>query len=97
MFWWLSQNKRGIANERESLSLGIAVFFTVSTSPAFQRTEHFENCFCFRLQVSVWEATTLLCPKERANPNRLTGDGNRSSFRNLVFRIPDGGQSPKTL
>jgi hypothetical protein len=64
----------------------------------FSKTQPFENWICFRLQVKKKVTPTLLGPLERASFNHCTNgpskvgatfflpeDGNRSSFRKVVF------------
>jgi hypothetical protein len=85
------------------------IFFFTFTSSGFLENTAFGNWICFRPQVKVGKKTpTQLGPLERANLNHWTEvlssspvspeDGNRCSFRNVVFsRIPGDGKSPKTL
>jgi hypothetical protein len=87
---------------QHSESLGFWTLSIVQVSK-YQKTQRFGNWICFHPQVKG-ETPTQMGPLERANPIRSTPsppavDGNRSSFRNVVFysiRNPADGQSSET-
>jgi hypothetical protein len=55
--------------------------------------EQLTMCYVFRIKSGQWITSMIL----KLTYYRLVEDGNRSSFRNVVFsRIPDDGKSPKT-
>jgi hypothetical protein len=73
------------------------IFLDFFHHPVFQKTQCFRNWICFRPQVKVGEKTpTQMGPLERAStPSPSPEDGNRSSFRNVMFFGIQDGKSPE--
>jgi hypothetical protein len=73
---------------RWCITLRITGFLDLSVVRYFknQRTQRFGNWICFRLQV-MGETPAPLGSLGKVNLNHSSEDGNRSSFRNVLFSV----------